>query len=172
MKPWFKNTRYIVLTGIYIALLMCISFITIFFKTSDGVFQLTSGFYLALCVLMPGPSLLVVGIVYGTMLDAIAGGFIFIPLTILINILMFLIMKCLSKYITVYGAIVLAAALVFIYIPYTGLVYGFDHSVIIKALVTDSIQFVVTILVGIIIYKGLSAPNIKKHLFEFNNQPQ
>ncbi|WP_027048022.1 hypothetical protein [Mesoplasma syrphidae] len=172
MNSWFRNTRYLVLTGIYIAVLMCVSFLTIFFKASDGFFQLTSGFYLALCALMPGPSLLIVGIIYGTMLDAIAGGLIFIPMTILINMLMFIIIKGLSKYLTVYGTIIFAAALVFIYIPYTGLVYGFSDSVIIKALITDSIQFAVTILVGFIIYKGLSAPNIRKHLFEFNKTSQ
>ncbi|ATZ18800.1 hypothetical protein ESOMN_v1c04180 [Williamsoniiplasma somnilux] len=169
----FKSIRYIVEASMILAILVILSLTTLFFKINDTTFQITDGLYLVLCALVPGPMMLVVGISYSTIIDLISGGFIFIPITITIHILMFCVVKILKKPISPYLSFIVAALLIFIYVFYVYLLnLNLGHlqaqNVAIKELITDSIQFGISIIISFVLYFFLSKKNIKTILFNDN----
>ncbi|WP_031542931.1 hypothetical protein [Mesoplasma photuris] len=164
MKKYF-NTKYITLTAMITAVLVVVSLVTIFIKIGDSTFQLSTGLYIALCGLIPGPSMLITGIVYGAIIDMINGGFIYIPLTIIINILIFLVITASKKSKLIYLIMILASSLVFLYIPYSYLINNFEMSALIKEVIVDSVQFAVSCVAAIGLYCVLNKNRFKKLIF-------
>ncbi|WP_051350890.1 hypothetical protein [[Acholeplasma] multilocale] len=167
----FKNTKYITITSMMIAILLVISLTTLFIKVGDSTIQFTTGFYLALCALMPGPSMLIVGIVYGALMDTINGGFIYIPATIMINVLMFLIVKFGKRALKPYGSFAIGALVLMIYVLYNYLINMANSevdSIVIKEFIIDSIQYVTAVGISCLIYYVCVKRDFDKTLFKDN----
>lgn len=170
MKNWFsyfKSSRYVTKTGILVALLFVVGLTTAFFKFGDSAFQFADGFYFALICLIPGPMMMVVGLVYPLLFDLLNGGFIFIPISLLVHFLMFIFIKLLQKPLTSYGSMMIGGLMLFFYVLYIYLInlnLGFDvaRSIALKELIVDAIQYSISLLIGFILYFSLSKPKIKK----------
>ncbi|AVN62695.1 hypothetical protein CG001_02145 [Mesoplasma coleopterae] len=155
------------------ALLVTLSLVTMLF-TSDGVaIQFTTGVYLVFCYLVPGYGMLVGGIVYGAIMDLALNSVITMGITILINVLMFFIMKYGSKLITKHAAVILAASLVFLYIPFLYYVVwntqeiSTRNGLAVKEAIVDSIQWIVSIVVFEVMYLTLSKTKLNEKLSNF-----
>ncbi|ATQ35566.1 hypothetical protein CG007_02185 [Mesoplasma entomophilum] len=155
------------------ALLVTLSLVTMLF-TSDGVaIQFTTGVYLVFCYLVPGYGMLVGGIVYGAIMDLALNSVITMGITILINVLMFFIMKYGSKLITKHAAVILAASLVFLYIPFLYYVVwntqeiSTRNGLALKEAIVDSIQWIVSIVIFEVMYFTLSKTKLNEKLSNF-----
>ncbi|ATZ19530.1 hypothetical protein MENTO_v1c04250 [Mesoplasma entomophilum] len=170
-KRW--SIKYICLIGMLSALLVTLSLVTMLF-TSDGVaIQFTTGVYLVFCYLVPGYGMLVGGIVYGAIMDLALNSVITMGITILINVLMFFIMKYGSKLITKHAAVILAASLVFLYIPFLYYVVwntqeiSTRNGLALKEAIVDSIQWIVSIVIFEVMYFTLSKTKLNEKLSNF-----
>ncbi|PPE05211.1 hypothetical protein [Williamsoniiplasma lucivorax] len=172
----FKQIKYIVQTGMTAALLVAIGMTTAFIKISDNVvFQAADGVYLALIPLIPGPMMLVAGLIYPTIIDLAAASFITIPAGIIVHILMFVVCKTLAKLITGYGAIPIACSLVLIYVLNAYLINlstGTAHSAAITELTIDGIQYGVSTVFGVALFWAMNRKAFKKFLADEFPDPQ
>ncbi|ATZ21658.1 hypothetical protein MTABA_v1c04600 [Mesoplasma tabanidae] len=142
--------------------------------TTDGVaIQFTTGLYLVFCYLTPGYGMLVAGIVYGAIMDLVLNSVITMGITILVNVLMFFIMKYGSKVITKHIVVVLAASLVFLYIPFLYYVVwntqeiALRNGLAVKEAIVDSVQWIVSIIVFEVMHFTLSKTKLSEKLSNF-----
>ncbi|WP_029512020.1 MULTISPECIES: ECF transporter S component family protein [Mesoplasma] len=170
-KRW--TIKYICLIGMLTALLVTLSLVTMLF-TADGIaIQFTTGVYLTFCYLVPGYGMLVSGIVYGAIMDLALNSVITMGITIAINILMFLIMKFGSKIFTKHIAVILAASLVFLYIPFlyyvvwNTLQISTRNGLAVKEAIVDSIQWIISIIVFEVMFLTLSKTKLNEKLSNF-----
>lgn len=106
-----KSLKYLVTTALITALLVTVAYILQFIRLGNGkgILQLADGLFLALITLIKGPMLLISGVLYVTIIDIITDGFIFIPVSIVIRVLIFLITYFLARVLSRYGAIFLSS---------------------------------------------------------------
>nr|CAK98880.1 hypothetical transmembrane protein [Spiroplasma citri] len=146
-----KSLKYLATTGLITALLVAIAYISQFiwihFGVGKGIIQLADGLFLALITLIKGPMLLISGILYVTIIDFITGGFIFIPISILIRILMFFITYYGARILSRYGAIFVSSLMLLLYVLYSYIM--FEPDVAIVELSIDAIQIAVATIIGI-----------------------
>ncbi|WP_424526083.1 hypothetical protein [Spiroplasma endosymbiont of Glossina fuscipes fuscipes] len=146
-----KSLKYLVTTALTTALLVAVAGVSQFIRLGydKGILQLADGLFLALITLIKGPMLLISGVLYVTIIDVITGFPIFIPASIVIRVLMFLITYFLSRVLSRYGAIFLSSLMLFWYVLYSYLVSNFDSAVAIGELINDTIQVAVSTILGI-----------------------
>ncbi|WHQ37546.1 hypothetical protein [Spiroplasma sp. SV19] len=144
-----KSLKYLVTTALITALLVTVAYVSQFIRIGNGkgILQLADGLFLALITLIKGPMLLISGVLYVTIVDVITGGFIFIPVSIVIRILMFVITYFLSRILTRYGAIFCSSLMLLWYVLYSYLLFG--SAVAIVELINDAIQIAVSTILGI-----------------------
>lgn len=144
-----KSLKYLVTTTLITALLVTVAYISQFIRLGNGkgILQLADGLFLALITLIKGPMLLISGVLYVTIIDIITDGFIFIPVSIVIRVLMFLITYFLARVLSRYGAIFLSSLMLLWYVLYSYLLFG--SAVAILELINDAIQVAVSTVVGI-----------------------
>ncbi|WP_338963689.1 MULTISPECIES: hypothetical protein [unclassified Spiroplasma] len=144
-----KSLKYLVTTALITALLVTVAYISQFIRLGNGkgILQLADGLFLSLITLIKGPMLLISGVLYVTIIDIITDGFIFIPVSIVIRVLMFLITYFLARVISRYGAIFLSSLMLLWYVLYSYLLFG--SAVAILELINDAIQVAVSTVVGI-----------------------
>ncbi|AHI53709.1 hypothetical protein SSABA_v1c02970 [Spiroplasma sabaudiense Ar-1343] len=165
-KLIFKISLASVISG----LLFVIGFLTSFIRFTDYVvLQLSDGLFLAFCALIPGSLMLGPAVVYPLIIDLSAGVFAYIPISISIRILMFLVVKILSKKITAYGSFIIASFLVLLYLPFTYFIFK-DKGLLILEIVTDSIQGVISILFSSLIYFSINKSSSLKELLNFRTK--
>ncbi|WP_338989592.1 hypothetical protein [Spiroplasma endosymbiont of Seladonia tumulorum] len=146
-----KSLKYLATTGLITALLVVIAYISQFiqfnFGVGKGIIQLADGLFLGLITLIKGPMLLISGILYVTIIDLVTGGFIFIPISILIRILMFLITYFGARILSRYGAIFVSSLMLLLYVLYSYFFFGPDVAIV--ELIADAIQIAVATIMGI-----------------------
>lgn len=144
-----KSLKYLVTTALITALLVMVAYISQFIRIGNGkrILQLADGLFLALITLIKGPMLLISGVLYVTIIDVITDGFSFIPFSIVIRELMFLITYFLALVLSRYGAIFLSSLMILWYVLYSYLLIG--SAVAILELINDAIQVAVSTVVGI-----------------------
>lgn len=136
-----RSLKYLVTTAFVTSLLTGLGYLSSFIQIggANGYLQLTDIVTLTLITIIPGPMLLFASSIAMTLSDIIAGYFIFIPITILTRILMFIIIRCLENYfhftITYLFALL---PIVMIYPIYTWIT--FDKASAFKELIIDIIQ--------------------------------
>ncbi|ATZ18092.1 hypothetical protein [Mesoplasma melaleucae] len=167
------SIKYICLIGLLTALLVTISIVTMFVKIGDSAFQITTGLYLVFCYFVPGYGMLLCGIVYGAIMDLVLNSIITMWLTILINILMFLLMRYGSKIFTKHLAMIIASSLVFLYIQFLYYVVWNNQDIsarnglVIKEAIVDAIQWSISIIAFEVIYFTLTKTKLSEKLSNF-----
>ncbi|WP_303662518.1 hypothetical protein [Williamsoniiplasma luminosum] len=166
---YFKKIKYIAQTAVITALLVALGLTTTWFhfQINGIIFQIADGLFLGLICIIPGPMMLVAGIIYPMLLDLISGGFLFIPVSILVHVLIFVACKLLGKVITGYGAIPVSALLIFIYVLYAyllGLNTGTGDSAAMTELVVDAVQYGFSVLIGLVIFFALNRKSFKRFI--------
>lgn len=164
---YFNNIKYLTTSGLISALLICLSLLTSMIDISGNKFQIADGFFIAFCFVIKGPMLLVVGIVYSFLFDLISGGLVFIPLTILIHVLIFILSKAillLEKPRINYLAIPFITGLTFLYFPFNYLIFNWE--VALTGLISDFFQWIISIVIAEIFLIVFKKTAIKK-LFDF-----
>ncbi|SYV94771.1 Uncharacterised protein, partial [Mycoplasma putrefaciens] len=81
-------------------------------------FQIADGLFLSLTFFINGPMMAISGILYSTIFDLVSGGAIFIPASIVIHLLMFIVIKLLNKKINFILTILTAELMIFLYVLY------------------------------------------------------
>ncbi|WP_425379583.1 hypothetical protein [Spiroplasma endosymbiont of Stenodema calcarata] len=160
-----KSLKYLVTTGLITALLVTIAYVSQFIRIGNGkgILQLADGLFLALITLIKGPMLLISGVLYVTIIDIITGGFIFIPVSVVIRVLMFLITYFLARFLTRYGAIFCSSLMLLWYVLYSYFLFG--TAVAITELINDAIQIAVSTILGItlsVIFVRINQHSINK----------
>ncbi len=162
-----KSIKYLATTGLITAVLVVIAYISQFIQFNFGVgkwvIQLADGLFLGLITLIKGPMLLISGILYVTIIDLVTGGFIFIPISILIRILMFLITYFGARILSRYCAIFVSSLMLLLYVLYSYFLFG--PNVAIVELIADEIQIAVATIIGItlaIVFVRINEHSINK----------
>ncbi|AOG60586.1 hypothetical protein SHELI_v1c06350 [Spiroplasma helicoides] len=151
MKNLF-TIKNICIAGLLTALMFVIALFSSFISSLFGksIFQVSDIVYLSIFVTTINPIINIIGAVLAGMLtDIYYGGFIYIPMTILVKILIGLIMIFLLKKIKIYYAIPVGYLPIFIYFFYSYFIY--DISMAVVEAITDSIQYGVTVVFSIAI---------------------
>ncbi|PPE06249.1 hypothetical protein MCORR_v1c05530 [Mesoplasma corruscae] len=147
------SIKKICILGLITALLITVSLTTTLFWKGKYVVQFTNGLYILFCLTIPGIGMLIVGVVYGSMIDSIANSFSTIPITIFINVLIFLIIKISNKTFVQHILALFCCVLVFLYIPYqwyvnwNGLSSDERYGLLISELIVDAIQLLVSFII-------------------------
>ncbi|WP_303662517.1 hypothetical protein [Williamsoniiplasma luminosum] len=164
---YFKKIKYLAQTAVITGLLVAFGLTTMLFDISSARFQASDGLFLGLVCIIPGPMMFIAGMIYPMLLDIIAGVFHYIPASIAIHILMYVVCKVLSKFITPYGAIPISASFVLLY----GLYWYFMNigsdaasSTAIWKTIVNSIQLGVSAVIGVVVYVGLNTKSFKKFI--------
>lgn len=163
---YFKNTRYITTTAVLLAVLVILALPTIFIRVGDSSFQIADGLYLALICVVPGPMMLINGILWPFFFDLAAGGLIYAPMSILIRILMFFAVKLLKRPFTNYGAIAVAGLFLFLYLPYNyainlSISKDLAQSYVLREFIVDIIQYWLSLAIGAMLVIVFNRPKIK-----------
>ncbi|ATZ16397.1 putative energy coupling factor transporter S component [Entomoplasma freundtii] len=169
---YFRNTRYLVTTAVLLAVLFIMALPTIFIKIGDSSFQIADGLYMALICVIPGPMMLIDGILWPTFFDLASGGMAYIPMSILVRVLMFAVIKLFKKPLTVYGALAFAGLMLFFYLPYN---YGINLSLgkeqatayMLKEFIVDVIQYGISLMVSVLLVTLFRRPKMRV-LFDFS----
>lgn len=156
MKRRYFTSYYLVLTSCLSALTIVIAFATSFIKFGNTTFQIADGLYLTLVSIIPGPMMLIVGIIYPLVFDLITGGFIFIALSIVIHCLMFMLIKVGPEKISISLLFIIASLLIFVYVPFNYLINlgsgaKMAQAMAVKELIVDSIQYVLTVAIAVML---------------------
>lgn len=160
----FKSIKYLATTGLITAVLIIIAnisfwlfnWIVISFFGGTVTFQLFDAFFIAFCALFPGPMMLFAGPIAGVIFDLISSvKIIVIPITILIRVLMFFMIKLLTVknwwWSSVYSFFLASLILLFGY-PLSYLIIYHNQAIVINELITDTIQASCAYLFALLIY--------------------
>ncbi|AHF57607.1 hypothetical protein [Spiroplasma eriocheiris] len=165
-----KSIRYLTTLALVTAILIIIAFISQFIKIANGksILQLSDGLFLGLTIFIRGPLMLIAGILYAGIIDLITGGLVFIPVSIIIRILMFVLTYFLYRIITRYVANLLSSLMLLWYVLYAYLLFGPSAAII--ELINDAIQIGICYIFSIIISVTLERINIKSNYRIWNDQ--
>lgn len=159
----FKSIKYLTTTGIITALLFVIGYTSgLFFSWSiNSIFggtttlQLFDALFIPFCAIFKGPMMLFAGPIAGALFDLASGvKIVTIPITILIRILMFIVIKLLINnkwWSSLYSFFIAAIILMFGYPLYYVIIYH-DKAIVINELITDAIQASFAYIVAISFY--------------------
>ncbi|WP_342224490.1 hypothetical protein [Spiroplasma endosymbiont of Asaphidion curtum] len=148
----FRSLKYLATTGVITGLLMFCGYASSFIKIGVGYLQLADIIALPLITFIPGPMILFANPIAMAFADIMGGYFVFVPITIVVRILMFVIIRILEPYfhfIISYFFAVLPVLI--IYPPYTYFISNFDHSYAITALINDAVQAISTYIFSLFI---------------------
>lgn len=172
----FRSIKYCSTTALLSTLLAIFGFVSywvigkwIAISLNGGIIQLFDGLLIALTAFIPGPMLLISGIVAGFLTDlmiASSFSFIMLPATVIIRILMFIIIRIFitKHWYSCFWAFFLALLpIIIIYPLYTWIVYGAALGII--ELLVDCVQCGLSYIIGIILYSQLIG--IKSHSNNF-----
>lgn len=158
----FKSIKYLSATGIITALLFVVGYISsIFFSlvilafSGTATLQLFDALFIPFCAIFKGPMMLFSGSIAGALLDLVSGvKIVTIPITILIRVLMFFIIKLLLNnkwWSSFYSFLVASIILIFGYPLYYVIIYH-DRALVINELIVDTIQASFAYFVAIPLY--------------------
>ncbi|WP_338972915.1 HAD-IIB family hydrolase [Spiroplasma endosymbiont of Panorpa germanica] len=137
------------------ALLICVSMVTSLIKIGDSiVIQFSDGIFMSLVAIIPGTLMIMPALVYPLFVDLFSGLLIFIPISIVIRLLMFLIIKTSRKIFSCYLGFFLASIATLIYVPFNLLLFH-SKPLALTELVVDSIQILASITIASILYYSL-----------------
>ncbi|WP_338970653.1 HAD-IIB family hydrolase [Spiroplasma endosymbiont of Labia minor] len=156
----FKSLKYLLTAILIISVLIAIGYVSSFIKISiNSNFQISDGIFFSLTAFIPGPMMLIVGIIYSPLLDLLMGSIIYMPFTLLIHILMWSVIYFFKKFLTVYVAFLISSILTLLYVLIAFIIY--DKTVAILELITDSIQLSISFVISSIIFFSLNRLNKK-----------
>ncbi|QBQ07647.1 class II fructose-1,6-bisphosphate aldolase [Spiroplasma gladiatoris] len=170
MKKIF-NTKNITICATLASIMVVLSLFSYFLSniTGKSIFQISDIVYLSMFVTTINPLVLIFSsCIAGVLIDLYMGGFIFIPFTIIIKILIGVIVYFLNKKIKIFFSIPIAYLCIYLYVIYVLVLY--DKSSAVVELITDSIQYLVTVSFSLLIigsknwkeYSKYKKNNIKK----------
>lgn len=144
-----SSLKYLLTTAFITAFLLGCGYISAFIplpglsSAGSGYLQLTDIIALSLIYFIPGPMLLFANPIAMVLADILSGYFIYIPITIVTRILMFITVRLLERYMHfVFYYFFAVLPIVSIYPFYTWLV--FDSTSALKELIIDIIQSITT----------------------------
>ncbi|AGM25266.1 ECF transporter S component family protein [Spiroplasma chrysopicola] len=154
-----KSLKYLVTTGVITGLLIALAYVTQFIRigSTQSILQLADGLFLSLIILIPGPMMLISGIIYVGVIDLLTGSFVYIPISMAIRMLMFFITAFGYKILTRYVAFFLSSLMTYLYVIPAYFLFG--PAVGVVEVINDSIQIGVSIVLAIIISLGLEKVN-------------
>ncbi|MBY7703552.1 hypothetical protein JIY74_25055 [Vibrio harveyi] len=115
----FKDLNYLTTTALTTALLIALASTTSMINLGVAKFQIADGVFLSLACVIPGPMMAVSGTLYAMIFDIISGGVMFVPASLVIHLIMFILVKLLIKRIPTFLVIVIAELPMFLYILYS-----------------------------------------------------
>ncbi|AEM68431.1 membrane protein [Mycoplasma putrefaciens] len=178
---WFsllKDLKYIITTAIITALLVTIAITTSMIEIGIAKFQIADGLFLSLTFFINGPMMAISGILYSTIFDLVSGGAIFIPASIVIHLLMFIVIKLLNKKINFILTILTAELMIFLYVLYGFLLTWGSQDLLTakseatKELIVDLIQYSISVASAIVLYISFSNKNVVKIFDKVNPNNQ
>ncbi|EOA07296.1 Hypothetical protein, predicted transmembrane protein [Mycoplasma yeatsii 13926] len=167
----FKDLNYLTTTALITALLIALASTTSMINLGVAKFQVADGVFLSLACFIPGPMMAVSGTLYAMIFDIISGGVMFVPASLVIHLIMFILVKLLIKKIPFFLVIVIAELPVFLYILYGFSITWFNQGLAIakteaiKSLITDVIQYGISVGSGIVLCIAFSSKSMSK-IFE------
>lgn len=177
----FRSIKYCSTTALVSALLVIFGFGSywavgkwIAMSLNGGIIQLFDGPLIALTAFIPGPMLLISGIVAGFLTDLmIASNFSFtmLPVTVIIRILMFIIIRiCMNKYwySCFWTFFLTLLPIIIIYPLYTWIIYGSALAVI--ELLVDCVQCGLSYIIAIVLYWQLNGIKSRSNNFLWNDE--
>ncbi|WP_162807931.1 HAD-IIB family hydrolase [Spiroplasma alleghenense] len=160
----------IAISALISALLVCISFTTIFIRISDSiVIQFSDGIFMSLVAIISGKIMLIPAIIYPMLVDLSAGVIIYIPISILIRLLMFMIIKFSKKYLTSYGAFFLAGLTMFLYLPFTYILFR-EKGLLATEAIVDLVQVTLSVIIAGMMYFSISKSDQIMLTLNFGNK--
>lgn len=176
----FKSIKYLSVTGFMTALLFVVGyFSSLFFTWAISAFggtttlQLFDALYLPFCAIFKGPMMLFAGAISGGIFDLASGvRIVTIPVTILIRVLMFFVIKILTIkqwWSVLYSFFVAVLILMFGY-PLSYVMIYHDRAIVITELITDAIQGGFAYCVAVPVYYYLHVMQIKSHQHFWNDE--
>lgn len=176
----FRSNKYLAITGMMTALLIVIGYFSTFIFgwtitslfVTNSTLQLFDAVFIPFAAFFEGPIMLFAGTIAGAIFDLISGvKVVVVPITIIIRILMFVVIKLLINkhwWSSLY-TFFFAAILLLIYPLYYLIIYQ-DYAIVINELITDSIQTIVAYIIAIPIYYALYKVQIKSNYSFWNDQ--
>ncbi|WP_339020842.1 hypothetical protein [Spiroplasma endosymbiont of Atherix ibis] len=163
------TTKNIAICGLIISFMFGIGALSSFISNISGknIFQISDTIYLSLLNFLNPFLLIISASISGVLIDLYAGGFIYMPITIVVKVLIGITFLLLKKIIPLYLNIIISYIWVFIYVLYAFLV--FDSSIAIVEVITDSIQYTFTIVFAIIFYLSFNKVNLKQKIIAKND---
>lgn len=175
----FRSIKYLAMTGIMTALLVTVGYCSalLFGWAISSLFggntlQLFDAIFIPFCAFFKGPMLLFAGPIAGGIFDLISGvKVVVIPITIIIRILMFIVIKLLinKHWWSSFYTFFVAAILLLIYPLYYLIIFQ-DYAITINELIIDSIQASFAYIVAILVYYALVKVQIKSKYHFWNDQ--
>lgn len=176
----FKSVKYLSATGFITALLFIVGYLSaLFFSWAINAFggtttlQLFDALYIPFCAIFKGPMMLFAGAIAAGIFDLASGvRIVAIPITILIRVLMFFVIKLLTNkkwWSSFYSFFLAAAILMFGYPLYYVIIYH-DKAIVINELIVDTIQAGFAYLIALPLYYYLYHMQIRSnnHLWDDN----
>ncbi|MBE4704381.1 hypothetical protein [Spiroplasma platyhelix] len=171
----FKSIKYLAVTGFMTALLFVVAYLSsLFFAWTISVFggtttlQLFDALFVPFCAIFKGPMMLFAGSIAGGIFDLVSGvRIITIPVTILIRVLMFFIIKLLTNHkwwSSFYSFFIAVVILMFGYPLYYVMIYH-DRAIVISELIGDTIQAGFAYVVAVPLYYYLSRIQTNNHFW-------
>ncbi|MDQ0567722.1 ECF transporter S component family protein [Mycoplasma yeatsii] len=167
----FKDLNYLTTTALITALLIALASTTSMINLGVAKFQVADGVFLSLACFIPGPMMAVSGTLYAMIFDIISGGVMFVPASLVIHLIMFILVKLLIKKLPFFLVITIAELPVFLYILYGFTITWFNQGLstakteAIKSLITDVIQYGISVGSGIVLCIAFSSKSMSK-IFE------
>ncbi|AJM71534.1 ECF transporter S component family protein [Mycoplasma yeatsii] len=167
----FKDLNYLTTTALITALLIALASTTSMINLGVAKFQVADGVFLSLACFIPGPMMAVSGTLYAMIFDIISGGVMFVPASLVIHLIMFILVKLLIKKLPFFLVIPIAELPVFLYILYGFNITWFNQGLsiakteAIKSLITDVIQYGISVGSGIVLCIAFSSKSMSK-IFE------
>ncbi|KNG79044.1 hypothetical protein [Mycoplasma sp. HU2014] len=164
----FKDLNYLTTTALTTALLIALASTTSMINLGVAKFQIADGVFLCLACVIPGPMMAVSGTLYAMIFDIISGGVMFVPASLVIHLIMFILVKLLIKRIPTFLVIVIAELPMFLHILYSFSITWFNQGLsiakteAIKSLITDAIQYAVSVGSGIVLCIAFSTKSMSK----------
>lgn len=172
----FKSIKYLAATGLITGLLFVVGYCSsLFFTWAISAFggtttlQLFDALFIPFCAIFKGPMMLFAGAIAGGLFDLVSGvRIVTIPVTILIRILMFFIIKlltnkhwCSSLYSFFFAVVILMVG----YPLYYVIIYS-DRAIVINEFIADAIQAAFAYVVALLLYYYLYKAQLNNHFWD------
>ncbi|AUB32149.1 hypothetical protein [Spiroplasma floricola] len=162
------STKSIAICGLITSLMFGIGALSTFISNISGknIFQISDTIYLSLLNFLNPFLLITSASISGILIDLYAGGFIYMPITVIVKILIGITFILLKKFIPLYLNIFISYIWIFIYVLYAYLI--FDSSVAIVEVITDSIQYSFTVVFASIFCFSFNKVKLKQKIIDKN----